>query len=157
MNDYPERPSGSNATKVVLVILAVAGGLLFVCCGGAAALYLMVAPSLDKLGEGISQGIEQGLSEGLDEFDRQVQADVEDHPLIVEHIGAIQEFRHDWDASMEEPGEDVWVFDIRGEKGSGRLRAECITIDADTEDVTSGQLILDSGETIELFPANPLQ
>ena len=157
MSDHPERPSGSNATTIVLVIVAVAGGMLFLCCGGATVLYLSLAPSIDELGEGISQGVQQGLSEGLDEFDRQVQVEVEGHPVIVEHIGAIQEFSHDWDASMAEPGEDVWVFDIRGEKGSGRLRAECVTIDADTEDVPSGELILDSGQTVQLFPDNPLQ
>ena len=36
--------------------------------------------------------------------------------------------------------------------GRGTVTAECITIDADTEEVASGTLKMDSGETYELVP-----
>ena len=51
----------------------------------------------------------------------------------------------------EEPDEDVFVFNISGSKGQGVLTAECITIDADHEDVVSGSLRIPSGEVIDLF------
>lgn len=96
---------------------------------------------------------EEGLSD--EEFNRQVREDLADHPVIAEHIGAIQRLERDWDLSMQEPG-DIWIFDIAGEKGSGRLRANCRAVASDAMDVDAGVLMLDSGETVQLDPDNPL-
>ena len=87
----------------------------------------------------------------LDEFERQVAADIEDNPVILEHIGDIESIETDWTATGEEPGDDVFVFRLKGSKGDGLLTAECITVDADHEDVVSGSLKLPSGTTIDLF------
>ena len=87
----------------------------------------------------------------LDEFERQVAEDIKANPVIVNHNGEITAIEVDWTATGEEPDEDVFVFNLTGTKGNGTLTAECITVDADHEDVVSGSLQIPSGETIDLF------
>lgn len=128
--------SGESSSKLVVVLLIAGVVGLIVCCGGGLFFFGWF---------------------GLDVFTTQVRNEVRDHPVIVEHIGAIQEFEHDLTESAAEPGEDVFVFHIVGDKGSGMLRAECITVDADREEVPSGELIMDSGESYQLYPDNPLE
>jgi hypothetical protein len=96
------------------------------------------------------------LDVGEAEFARQVQVAVENNPVFVQRIGTVTEFTYDLDMSMEEEGADTYVFHVQGTNGSGTLRAECITIDADTESVPSAELILDSGEHVQLYPEKPL-
>ncbi len=146
----------SDNTNTILVwVLAGIGAALLLCCGIGLGVFVWVGRSVDTMVEDVGTVIEAGIDEGLEEFDRQVQADIEDHPVIVEHIGAITELKHDFDLSTDEPG-DVWVFHISGDKGSGLLRANCVTIDEWTEQVDAGELTLDSGEVYELFPENPI-
>ena len=125
--------SGEGSAKLLVGIL-IGGGLAALICCGVGAFFLF----------------------GLDEFARQVQVEIEDNPVIVEHIGEISSFEHDLSMSIDEPGEDTFVFHVTGTKGSGTLRADCITIDADREDVPRAELILDSGESYQLFPDDPL-
>ena len=87
----------------------------------------------------------------LADFEQQVAEDIKDNPVIVQHIGEITSIDVDWTATGEEPGDDVFVFHVNGTKGEGLLTAECITVDADHEDVVSGSLRLPSGETFDLF------
>ncbi len=87
----------------------------------------------------------------LAEFEQQVAADIQENPVIREHIGEIQRIETDWDATGEAPGDDVFVFRLDGTLGSGVLTAECITVDADHEDVVSGSLRLPSGRVVALF------
>jgi hypothetical protein len=91
-----------------------------------------------------------------DLFTEQVRTDIAEHPVIVEHIGEILEFVYDEDRSLEEEGEDVFVFRLRGDKGAGVLRAACLTVSDEEEDVVSGELIMHSGAKIQLFPEKPL-
>jgi len=93
----------------------------------------------------------------LDDFTEQVRADLAEHPVIVERIGEIEEFVYDEDRSVEEEGADVYVFQVRGNKGAGLLRAACIEMSADEQDVVAAELILDSSEQIQLFPDRPLK
>lgn len=153
MNSQCDTPQNDNSTKVVIGILVGAGVVLLLCCGVGAGTYFWLRDTVGDFGAAIKTGID----EGLDDFDRQVQADVHDHPVILERIGTISEFKNDFDLSLEEDGEDVWVFRIQGEKGSGVLRAVCVTIDENHEDVVSAELKLESGETIQLYPDKPLQ
>ena len=87
----------------------------------------------------------------LGEFERQVAEDIKDNPVIRRHIGDIESIDIDWTATGEEPGDDVFVFSLKGSNGEGVLTAECITVDATHEDVVSGSLRLPSGESIDLF------
>lgn len=88
---------------------------------------------------------------GIDVVAQQVANDIENNPVIVQHIGLINSIEVDWTASMAEPGEDVFVFELSGSKGRGVLVAESKTIDVDTENVTWGRLKLPSGEQYDLF------
>lgn len=91
------------------------------------------------------------------EFARQVRNAVSGNPVLVERIGEIQSFTYDLPASLGEPGDEVYVFHVTGANGSGKLRAECITVDEDTESVTSAELVLEDGEQVQLFPDKPLE
>ncbi len=93
---------------------------------------------------------------GSEDFARQVQTAVEKNPVFIEHIGDVTGFTYDLDMSMEEAGADTYVFHVTGTGGSATLRAECITVDSDTEKVESGELVMDSGERYQLYPDNPL-
>jgi hypothetical protein len=146
-----------NSNKVLIGLLIGGAVALLLCCGvGFGVLYWIGS------NEGFQQGFQEGFAEELadaggDEFARQVRVEVEDNPVIVEHIGTISTFEHDFGMSLDEPGEDTYVFHLTGDKGSGKLRADCITVDAEHEDVPRAELIMDSGESYQLFPGNPLQ
>ncbi len=89
---------------------------------------------------------------GLDVVADQVRSDIQDNPVILEHLGNIEEIDVDFAATANIDALDVFVFNLKGAKGNAILTAECITIDDDTEDVTWGRIRVDSGETFDLFP-----
>jgi len=89
---------------------------------------------------------------GLDVFSDAVEADLRDNPVIIEHLGRIEEIEVDLTTSLSTEGEDDFVFDVRGTKGSGRITATCVTSQDGVEEVVSGTVQLDSGETVDLFP-----
>ncbi|TDI43768.1 MAG: hypothetical protein E2P02_10745 [Acidobacteria bacterium] len=86
------------------------------------------------------------------DFEKQVAADIKDNPVIRTHLGTIDSIDIDWSKTGDETGENVFVFEISGPKGAGTLTAECITVDAEREDVVSGTLRLASGKEFNLFP-----
>lgn len=88
-------------------------------------------------------------------IDQLVREDLADNPVIREHIGEIQRLASDMDLSVQEPG-DIWIFEISGTKGQGRLRANCVLVADNDMDVDSGVLMLDSGENVQLFPDSPM-
>ena len=92
------------------------------------------------------------LKFGLSVFSEQVQAELRDNPVVVEHLGKIEELGLDFQATLAASGEDDFVFEARGTKGDGTLRVTSITIDDETENIVAGTLQLESGEEINLFP-----
>jgi hypothetical protein len=92
-----------------------------------------------------------------DKFVAKVQTALSGNPEFVKRIGDVQSFTYDIVQSTDEPGENVYVFHVTGSQGSGKLRAECVTIDPEVEQVTSAELILDNGESVQLYPDKPLQ
>jgi hypothetical protein len=90
-----------------------------------------------------------------EKIDRLVREDLADHPVIREHIGEIQRLASDMDLSVQEPG-DIWIFEISGTRGKGRLRANCVLVSDNDMDVDSGVLMLDSGENVQLFSDSPM-
>ncbi|REJ94571.1 MAG: hypothetical protein DWQ34_05095 [Planctomycetota bacterium] len=140
--------SEDNSTKILIIILAVLGGGMFVCCGVGVGAFFWMRSAFEDLSDFVD--------DGMADFDQQVQTDIEDNPVIVEHIGRITHFESDFDLSIEEDYDEVWVFDVSGDRGSGTLRAECITVDEWTESVPRAELTLDNGEVFQLFPDNPL-
>ncbi len=89
---------------------------------------------------------------GLDVFANDVEFELRDNPVIIEHIGRIEELEVDLTASLSTPEDDDFVFEVRGTKGSGLIHATCVTRDDGTEAVTAGTIQLESGATLDLFP-----
>ena len=92
---------------------------------------------------------------GLDIFADEVEAELRENPVIIEHIGRIEEFDVDLQASLSTEGHDDFVFRARGTKGSVLINATCVTNDDGIEKVVAGTIQLDSGETFDLFPDVP--
>ncbi len=89
---------------------------------------------------------------GFNVFASEVESDLHDNPVIVEHLGRIEEFEIDLTASITTEGADDFVFRARGTKGAGLISATCVTNDDGVEEVIAGTIQLDSGETHDLFP-----
>lgn len=89
---------------------------------------------------------------GLDVFANDVESELRDNPVIIEHIGRIENLEVDLTASLSTEENDDFVFTVTGTKGSGLIHATCITRDDGTEAVTAGTIQLESGETLDLFP-----
>ena len=89
---------------------------------------------------------------GFNVFASEVESDLHDNPVIVEHLGRIEEFEIDLTASITTEGADDFVFRARGTKGAGLISVTCVTNDDGVEEVIAGTIQLDSGETHDLFP-----
>lgn len=89
---------------------------------------------------------------GLSMFVDQVHVELEQNPVIQQHLGELHELELDWLGTGEQEGENVFVFEATGARGTGTVIAECITVSADREEITWGQLQLSSGESIPLVP-----
>ena len=92
---------------------------------------------------------------GLDAFADEVEAELRENPVIIEHIGRIEELEVELQTSLSIEGQDEFVFRARGTKGSGLINATCVTNDDGVEEVVAGTIQLDSGETLDLFPEAP--
>ena len=110
-------------------------------------------------------GFRAMMSEGADEL----RAQLEDNPVILEHIGEIESIESETIKSgkllsEDEIETDWWLWTIRGTKGSGLLKVRTPT-DEESEilfKVTEGELQLDGGSTYALFehvegPGKPKQ
>lgn len=124
------RRSSTNWPLIIFGIVA-AGGLLMIvlCCGGGWFAF--------RFGMGV-------LTE-------EVRAELDDNAVIQEHIGAIQTLSMDYTKSTAAAGDDVFVFRIEGDKGSGYVTVESVTNAEGTEEVAGGSLKLDTGETFPLL------
>ncbi len=123
------RPLQWSPLKIVLTVLLCGGGFLMLCGGGCGAIIFF----------------------GMNLLAKEIELELRDNPVLVEHIGQVQSFKIDWMASLAHPEADVWVFNVRGPKGSGQVTAESITMPDGNERVTWATLRLPSGETIELI------
>lgn len=121
----PPRKSGSAIWLWVIGGVVVLGGAMATaCCCGLAHL-----------------GLEVEVSE--------LEQEIRDHPLVKQHIGEIQELTRNWSASIarqEEYEDDVWVFDIKGTKGSG----EIVAVYDDEDNLQSAELRSSDGRTFKL-------
>jgi hypothetical protein len=111
-------------------------------CGGCAVIVVLATVfggwALIKLGFGV--------------FADEVENDLRTNPVITEHIGRIEEFDLDLGASIAAEGDEDFVFHVSGTKGSGLVTATCVTNENGVEEVVSGTIQLESGETLDLFP-----
>ena len=109
-------------------------------------------------GEQAAARIDADRGEAPDTFAReggifvlQANAAMQAHPVVQRHIGDIREAAFDRDASWAAQGER-YVFDLKGSKGQGRLEAEFITVDADSERIGDGELVMADGKRYPLDP-----
>lgn len=102
-------------------------------------------PGEDELAEGIDAG---DMLAGDNIFTRQARVAVQRFPLVQQHIGTLSAFDMDLMATGEAEGGNEFVFALVGDKGRGRILAEFITVDADTERLGKGVLTLADGREI---------
>jgi hypothetical protein len=87
---------------------------------------------------------------GMGMVTEQVETELRRIDALREHVGEIQEFELDWFRSFSEPSEDVFVYRLTGSRASGLVRVESLTIDSQREELVWAELLLPSGECIEL-------
>lgn len=124
----PPPPSGSNKSKIGLILGIVGGVLVLGCliCGGI--IYFI-------------------FSFGMGQFEEQVRLHVEKHPKVVEHIGTISKFEWEYFASQtatDQLGRPVMVFAVTGSNGTGVVKFIQPQSNPATGQVT-GEAWLDTG------------
>jgi hypothetical protein len=116
--------------------------ILIFGCGGCAVVVILATVfggwALMKLGLGV--------------FADEVESELRSNPVIIEHVGRIEEFELDLSASVAAAGDEEFIFHISGTKGSGLVAATCVTNSDGIEEVVAGTIQLESGETLDLFP-----
>ena len=79
-------------------------------------------------------------------FSDQARAALQRDPVITEHIGTIAEMSVNFTATGEAEGSDEFVWDLEGDKGSGRVVAQLVT-DNDGEALAGGTLTMADGRS----------
>jgi hypothetical protein len=118
----------SNRVVVIIIGLCLAGGLcLLVCCGG-----------FVHFGFGLTA--------------EQVRNKLEADQRFVQHVGQVQSFSVDYIASFSDDEDDVFVYNVKGSKWSGRVTVKHETDDEGDEQIVWARFTLASGEKVELTP-----
>lgn len=133
-NEYEENPrrrrkSPSTSTVVIIVLAVIGGGGILVCCGGMGALFYFGAHVVAK----------------------EVELELRDNPVLIQHIGEIEDLRMDWTATAAHPDQDVLVFTVRGTKGQGEVIVNTVTQFDENNQVQWATLRLPDGEEIPLI------
>lgn len=99
-------------------------------------------------------GICSGLAYfGLDQLQAEVQTELQNNPVVKEHIGEIQKVEMQWVETFENGDDDVYVMRLIGEKASGKVTVKLKDVGIDEhEEIESGTLVLDNGDEFELVP-----
>jgi hypothetical protein len=87
---------------------------------------------------------------GFNLIETEVRDLVRDDPVIVEHIGEIETFDVDFNASGDIKDDDTFVYQVKGTKGSGVLTVRHITDDKGDEVIQSAELRLPDGRVLKL-------
>jgi len=123
----PRRPAG-DGSRTWLILLLGAGIVFMMCCGGGVFL----------------------VKFGLDSMAVEVREELRNDPVILERIGDIESLDLDYTASIQNGEEEIWAYEVRGTKGSGRLTVRQITDEDGNEQVLSATLHLPGGEDVEV-------
>jgi hypothetical protein len=86
---------------------------------------------------------------GFQEFTEQARTAIRNDPDIQAAVGEIREIHFDLTATGNAPGEEDFAFRIEGSRASGLLVGRFVTVNANTEDLRSGQLLLEDGRVIQ--------
>ena len=92
---------------------------------------------------------------GLGVTAEQVRHKLEADPRFVQHVGQVQEFNVDYLGSFSDEEDDVFVYNVKGSKWSGRVTVKHETDDEGDEQIVWARFTLPSGEKVELKPEEP--
>jgi hypothetical protein len=124
----PQPPAKSNAWLWVLLGI---GGVLFLCCGG---------------------GVVGLAVFGMNIAAEEVSDQVRDNPKFREHIGELQSMETDWVATAAKNDDETFVYNARGDKGSGVLTVKEETDDDWNSIVVEASLRLPDGTQVPIIP-----
>lgn len=131
-DDYPapRRKKSSSAAWLIAIFVGLGGIFVLLCCGGAVGFVWF----------------------GLNVIAEDIKAQLRDNPVVVEHLGQLQELEVDFTASSAIADNGTFVYRAIGSKGAGELTVKSITGPDGSEDIVSGVLRLPDGQTFDLFP-----
>lgn len=95
-------------------------------------------------------GVAWFIGTGWHLFAGQAQTALQAQPAVQQHIGTIREMSVDLIATGEAPGGEEFVFRLEGDRGSGRVQATFVSLGAEQEIITEGELTLADGQRYEL-------
>jgi hypothetical protein len=82
----------------------------------------------------------------------QTKVAVRDNPVILEHIGNIEDITLDLKATAAAGEEEFMVFQLKGSKGSGELKVNIKQVSDEAVAISQGTLRMEDGKTYELVP-----
>lgn len=88
---------------------------------------------------------------GLGAIEDEVRPQLAGDATLQEQIGELESFKMDFMTSMDQPGENTLVFNVKGALGEGVIFAECVTQDDGSELVVSAKLKLPDGREYDLL------
>jgi hypothetical protein len=119
------------------VIAAVVGGVVLLscllCCGGIGGI----------------------VTWGMKMVEDDVEASLRDDPVMTEHIGTVQSFDIVWGESIDEDDDDVFVYEVRGTRGSGKATVKSVTQGDGSERIIWARLKLSTGQEHTLVGSPP--
>ena len=128
---FPQRPPPSGSRWWLWLLLGGMGMLFCLCCGGAALVYF-----------------------GFNIIEQELTPQLENDPVVQEHIGEVQSVEFDFMKSIDEneTGGDAeaLVFRVEGTKGSGHVIGRSETGPDGVEHLTGGILRMPNGEEYQL-------
>lgn len=87
---------------------------------------------------------------GMNALAAEVQRGFEDHPIVLEQIGEIQDIDMNLVDSGKAEDDETFVYDVEGTKGNGQLHIRSEILDDGSEKIHSAKLILSTGEILVL-------
>jgi hypothetical protein len=112
----------------LLVFLGLGLGCVLLCCGGGAGLMYF----------------------GMNIMSAEIANQLQDNPVFREHIGEIETFEVNF-AQSAATDDDVFVYDVQGNKGKGRVTARTTTDANGNEQIVWAKLRTADGQTIPLI------
>jgi hypothetical protein len=89
---------------------------------------------------------------GWQAFQAQTRAALEANPVIRENLGRIESLEFDLSKSSEFEDINTFVMRVHGTLGDGEVTAALVTKEEDIEELVDGELRLEDGRVLPLFP-----
>jgi hypothetical protein len=89
---------------------------------------------------------------GMNVISTEIGDQVRDNPKFREHIGELQEISVDYTASAAKDDDDTFVYNVKGDQGSGVLTVKSLTDDDFNEQIEEATLRLPDGKKVQIVP-----